>query len=1331
MHYVPESACEFLPDDATGGAGSGNSGQSFHHKSAPIYLLTFAVGLLLAADLLIGFVNDDAWNAYRTLAGFRLALLAAVVGGARILYQTLERLFEGTIGADLALTIAALAAIVLGEHTTAALVVFVALCGESIEGYTVDRAQRAIRRIFDLRPSTARVLRDGREFDRPLEEIVVGDRIVIRPGERIPVDGRVIAGTSAVDQSSLTGESLPIDKTTGDEVFTGTLNRYGALTVAAEKVGEQTTLAQVVRLVAEAAEKKAPLERTADRLARMFLPAVLGIALITLIGWRLATGEWSPGFRPMLGVLVVACPCPLILATPTAVMAAMAWLARTGVVVKGSVALERLAHVDTFAFDKTGTLTRGELALGDVVPLANIDGEELLRTAAVAERRSEHLLARLIVREAEAQGSVVPYVEAFTSHPGAGVVAFIPVAQLGPWADDIPLATAVAAESTSPRTSNPTERRVVVGNRRLLETQEIPIDDALETRLTELDRSGQMMMLVACENTVLGILGVRDSVRAESSDVIAELRNEGISEFALLTGDRKHSADSVAGPLGLADNVHADMLPRDKAEWIERESTRGRRIAMVGDGVNDAPALAAAHVGLALGGVGSDIAAEAGDLVLMGDPLRPLPGLLRLSRQMVANIRQSIFVFAFGMNFLGMALCGLNILTPVGGAVFHELASLAVMINAMRLLWFERWDDTRLGRSVRRLGTAAEWITESLSPTRLAFGFIRHGTLLLRLAFAGIALYWFTTGIVRITADEEALVTRFGKYHTNLSPGLHWRWPAPFERIIRKRIGLVRTVQIGFRASGPARVDAELRAGTIEWTSEHSETGYQPRPDEALILTGDEVPVELTAEVHYRISDLYQYVYGGNRPDATIRTVAESVLRDVAARTSLDELLTIGREQFRQRCLQQIQRRLQTYGIGVAATDLQLLDIHPPKAVVPAYRDVADAMEEKERSINEARAYYASKVLSAAGERGMQFLKRVDALHGVAGCGAHVLLDETRWNEVWSELARATEIDGEQFRGNLSGAAAADLHAADQSADRQIREAEADRDRFLSLWSVYNVDGARQVTRRELYWKMLTDVLPARPLTIIDPRVTGRTHLLLMTPDQINGIPALRDKNILNVKFGIQYRISEEQIDAYLFGTTDPERRLQVTAEGVLSSLVTQSGVDFMHTHGRAQLQQLFTERLRALCERQRFGIAVDTVTLEKIEPPLRVRAAFLDVNDARADKQKYVNSAAAYAAERREAARADVQEIRNEAEVYRQQTIEQAKAEAESFVKLVEQFEQIASEPGGKRAAARKIAMQRFYLDTMQSILRRVKGKVILESGKPIDLTIMRNPRE
>ena len=363
MHYCPESCREFLDETPMGGS-AGDVGRSFHYRSAPVYLLTAAVAILFGADILIGLLEEagvSGWSQYQKLAGFRLALLAAVLGGARILYRTLEGLFDGKVGADLALTIACLAAIVLGEHSTAALVVFIALCGESIEGYTVDRAQRAIRSVFNLCPPTARILIDGRETEVPISEVDVGQTVVVRPGERIPVDGSVSSGDSSVDESALTGESLPVEKELGASVFAGTVNQFGSLEIEATKVGEDTTLARVVQLVAEATEKKAPLERAADRYARLFLPVVLGVAVLTLIGWRISTGEWRPGFLPALSVLVVACPCPLILATPSAVMAAMAWLAREGVVVKGSAALERLAQVDTIAFDKTGTLTKGEL----------------------------------------------------------------------------------------------------------------------------------------------------------------------------------------------------------------------------------------------------------------------------------------------------------------------------------------------------------------------------------------------------------------------------------------------------------------------------------------------------------------------------------------------------------------------------------------------------------------------------------------------------------------------------------------------------------------------------------------------------------------------------------------------------------------------------------------------------------------------------------------------------------------------------------------------------------------------------------------------------------
>ena len=334
MHYIPPTLTEIVPPSQQ------ESTQAAPDPAIPLYVLTVAVGLLLGADTILTWIDSPVWNSFRSFYGFRLALLAAVLGGARILYQTLEGLLDGRVGADLALTIACLAAIVVGEPSVAALVVFIALCGESLEGYIGSRASGAIRSLFALRPKTARVVREGQEFDLPLDQVRIGDVCVVRPGERIPCDGSVITGNSAADQSALTGESLPVEKRSGDPVYAGTLNQLGALTIAVEKLGRDTTFGQIVELVATATSRKTDLERTADRLARYFLPAVLIIAGGTLVGWRVVAGNWRAGWLPALSVLVVACPCPLILATPSAVLACLAWLARHGVMIKGSAALE-------------------------------------------------------------------------------------------------------------------------------------------------------------------------------------------------------------------------------------------------------------------------------------------------------------------------------------------------------------------------------------------------------------------------------------------------------------------------------------------------------------------------------------------------------------------------------------------------------------------------------------------------------------------------------------------------------------------------------------------------------------------------------------------------------------------------------------------------------------------------------------------------------------------------------------------------------------------------------------------------------------------------------
>jgi Cu+-exporting ATPase len=1093
MHYAPESPREFLPD--AGATTDSDRAENFHYRSAPIYLLTAAVGALLLADVALGLVwgstagtpspsiaeNADVWArllATRSLFGFRLALLAAVLGGARILYQTLDNLLAGKIGADLALTIACLAAIVLGQSETAALVVFIALCGESIEGYTVDRAQRAIRRIFQLCPRTARVLVGDDEQEVPIEQVIVGDSVVVRPGERIPVDGTVAAGQSAVDQSALTGESVPVDKAIGERVFTGTLNQFGALRITSTHVGQQTTLAQIVEMVGQATARKASLERTADRLARWFLPVVLGVAGLTLIGWRIATGSWSAGYLPALSVLVVACPCPLILATPSAVMAAMGWLARAGVVVKGSVALERLASIDTIVFDKTGTLTRGELAVGEILvaDAASIradagsighDETDLLRIAAIAEKRSEHPIARVLVREAEARQCVITGADELTAHPGAGVVA------------------KVRGEV------------VTVGNRRLMVERGITISAELETRLAELEQQGQSVLLVAVEQSVMGAIGLRDTARAETATVLRELRDAGVSSFVMLTGDRTEPARRIAEQLGI-DNVQAELLPADKAKRIEELIASGRKVAMVGDGVNDAPALATATVGLALGGVGSDLAAEAGDLVLMGDPLRPLPGLLRLSRQLVTVIRQSIFVFAFGMNAAGMLLGSLNLINPAVAAVFHEISSLAVMLNALRLLWFERWHETRLGRLSNSLAGLAEWLVERLSPTKLVFGFLDHWPTLVRTAAGAVGVWWCCSGIGMLSENEQAVVTRLGRYETTLNAGWHWRWPVGLEAVRRERVSEVRAIQIGFRAA-PTPLNFEgLYRAPVEWMSEHSDDGYEPVAPESFTLTGEEVPIELTGEVQFRIGDLRRFAFASAKPDETLRAVTESVLREVAATESLDAVLTNRRREIEAACLRRIRNLMTSYDIGVEVLDLSLLDVHPPQQVVPAYRQVADALEQREQFINEAEGYYARKVLSAAGEQAIRVLtdstgsaKRLPDASTTGGVTGWQL-DDALWQKLTANFDSPDRV--------LSGEAAAKLLTARRERTRKVQAATGSAARFNSVVRVFAEQPT--LTSLHLYWTTIEKVLVARPLMILDPALRGKSHLWLTEPGQ-------------------------------------------------------------------------------------------------------------------------------------------------------------------------------------------------------------------------------------
>ncbi|HEY1380795.1 MAG TPA: heavy metal translocating P-type ATPase, partial [Gemmataceae bacterium] len=510
-------------------------------RALGLYLLTALLVALLALDLLPALTGWPPTG--RELFGVRFATLAAVLGGARVLYGALDRLLEGKLGADLALAIAVVAALAIREPVVAAEVVVIGLIGECLEAYTFGRTQAAVRKLVEVFPRRCWLLRDGQEVRVFTHEVQAGDTVVVKPGGRVPVDGTVRDGRSAVDTSALTGESLPRDVGPDDAVLAGSVNQFGALTIAATKIGEQTVAGRVIELTARALRDKAPVARTADRLAGYFLPAVLAVAALTfIVAWVAFSGAGPAAAArraayPALSVLVVACPCALILATPAAVVAALGRLAGTGVLVKGGSALERLAGVRAVAFDKTGTLTEGRLELGDVLPLPGVDPDELLRAAATAEQGSEHPLARVILDAATVrQLQPEPRAE-FTALPGAGV-------------------RAVAGGQT-----------LLVGTRRLLEEQGVAVPAEAAALLDRLDAAGQTPLLVARSGAVLGAIGARDRVRPEAAAVVAELRASGVERIALLTGDRPAAARAVAEAVGI-NEVHAELLPDQKAGWV-------------------------------------------------------------------------------------------------------------------------------------------------------------------------------------------------------------------------------------------------------------------------------------------------------------------------------------------------------------------------------------------------------------------------------------------------------------------------------------------------------------------------------------------------------------------------------------------------------------------------------------------------------------------------------------------------------------------------------------------------------------------------------------------
>jgi Cu+-exporting ATPase len=537
---------------------------------------------------------------------------------------------------------------------SAAVIVMLILVGKVLENRAKRRASAAIQALMDLQPPTARVERDGTILELPVAEVSVGDVVVVRPGEKIPVDGTVLEGTTGVNESLLTGESLPVEKQPGSEVTGGTINGTGAIRYRATRVGEDTTLAEIVRIVEAAQGSKAPMQRLADQVAGVFVPIVMGIAVVTFgLHWWLAH-NLAAAVINAVAVLVIACPCAMGLATPTAIMVGTGKGAEEGVLIRGGDSLEKVQHLKTVIFDKTGTLTRGQPEVVDIVPLAGANPAGLLALAAAVEQSSEHPLGEAIVRAAErGQVAATQGISDFAYTPGRGVRAHL------------------------------AQEAVLLGNRRLMEESGVALGEA-EQALAALESEGKTTVLVARGNRLVGVLGIADPPKREAAQVVEALHELGL-RVTMLTGDTRPTAEAIARAVGI-DEVIAEVLPQAKLEAIARLQERGQVVAMVGDGVNDAPALAQADLGIALGS-GSAVALESADIALPGDDLRGVVRALELSRRTVRTIKQNLF-WAFIYNVVAIPIAALGWLNPMIAAAAMAFSSVFVVTNSLRLRRF-------------------------------------------------------------------------------------------------------------------------------------------------------------------------------------------------------------------------------------------------------------------------------------------------------------------------------------------------------------------------------------------------------------------------------------------------------------------------------------------------------------------------------------------------------------------------------------------------------------------------------------------------------------------
>ena len=627
--------------------------------------MTIVAGVFLLLDLVPHLMEEFGGEAVQlSFLPFDPAWVTIIISGIPLLYLAIWRVIYNPgiskISSALLICIAMFAAIGIGDLFAAGEVAFIMAIGAILEDMTTERAKKGLKKLISLAPTQGRRVTNGKDEMISADAIRLDDILRVLPGETIPVDGVIVSGETSVDQSIMTGESLPVDKTVGDSVFCGTINRFGSVDIRASKVGEDSSLQKLIRMVQEAEDKKAPMARIADKAASWLVPVALGIAIIA----GLATQD----IVRAVTVLVVFCPCALVLATPTAIMAAIGQATKHGVIIKSGEALEKMGKVDTIAFDKTGTLTYGRLEVSDIIPFGSgLEEPALLSLAASAEAKSEHPLGKAIV--ACARERAVPILDPNTFHMAAG--------------------KGVRAQVDG--------KNLLCGNETFLSDYGVAISGEVSSTLERLRSQGKASILVADGNRCIGVVAMSDVLRPEAGEIVKRLHdmNTGI---VLLTGDNQKTADHFASQVGIRQ-VRAQLLPEEKVGSINKLQDAGRRVCMVGDGVNDAPALKTASVGVAMGSMGSDIAVEAADITLMSDDISKLPYLKKLSTATVKTIKFSISL-SMCINFLAVTLSVLGMLNPTTGALVHNAGSCFVVLPSLndtelKQKWLCRWPLSR------------------------------------------------------------------------------------------------------------------------------------------------------------------------------------------------------------------------------------------------------------------------------------------------------------------------------------------------------------------------------------------------------------------------------------------------------------------------------------------------------------------------------------------------------------------------------------------------------------------------------------------------------------